>query len=52
MIPGVVLGVVTATMLVAFIGVAVWAWMPGRRDGFAQAAAMPLADDAEQGEPR
>lgn len=52
MIPGVVLGVVTATMLVAFIGVAVWAWLPGRREGFARAAALPLADDAQQGGPR
>ena len=44
---GMVLGIVTAVMLVAFAAIAVWAWLPGRRADFARAAALPLRDDAE-----
>lgn len=47
---GMMLGVVTVAMLVAFVGVVVWAWLPARRADFARAAALPLAD--EEGEPR
>jgi cbb3-type cytochrome oxidase subunit 3 len=44
---GTVLGIVTAVMLVAFAAIAVWAWLPGRRAGFARAAALPLRDESE-----
>ena len=50
MTAGVLLGVVTAAMLIAFAGIAVWAWLPARRADFAQAAALPLRDD--EGAPR
>ena len=48
---GMLLGVVTAAMLLAFAGVAVWAWLPARRVDFERAAALPLRDDKE-GTPR
>jgi cytochrome c oxidase cbb3-type subunit 4 len=47
MTAGVVLGVATAVLLVAFAAIAVWAWLPARRADFAQAAALPLGNDEE-----
>ncbi|HET7843309.1 MAG TPA: CcoQ/FixQ family Cbb3-type cytochrome c oxidase assembly chaperone [Xanthomonadales bacterium] len=45
MTSGVLLGVVTAAMLIAFAAIAVWAWLPARRADFARAAELPLKDD-------
>jgi cytochrome c oxidase cbb3-type subunit 4 len=40
---------VTVAGLVAFIGIAVWAWQRSRREAFDEAAALPLADEAGDG---
>ncbi|HSG90673.1 MAG TPA: cbb3-type cytochrome c oxidase subunit 3 [Pseudomonadales bacterium] len=37
-------GVMSAVILVTFIGLFVWTWM-GRRDRFSEAADLPFADD-------
>ena len=42
---GVALGIVTAIMLVTFVGIAVWAYRPGRKAEFDRAARLPLADE-------
>lgn len=39
-------GVMTVLALLLFIGVAVWAWSPARRERFAEAAQIPLRDEA------
>lgn len=39
-------GIVTAVLLTAFLGIAVWAWSGRNRTRFAQAAQLPLDDDA------
>ncbi len=38
-------GIITATLLLAFIGIGVWAWSPRNRAGFADAARLPLDED-------
>ncbi|NGY03190.1 cbb3-type cytochrome oxidase subunit 3 [Solimonas terrae] len=38
-------GLVTATLLLAFVAMAVWAWSPRSRVRFAEAARLPLEDD-------
>lgn len=48
MIPGVWSGVITAVLLVVFLGAAGWAWSRGRRGEFEQAARLPLEDDDPQ----
>ena len=48
MISGVVLGVVTAVMLVTFIGIAAWAYGPGRKHAFERAARLPFADEVDK----
>ena len=40
-------GIITATLLVVFIGGWLWAWSPRRRRAFDEAAMLPL-DDGEQ----
>ena len=40
---------VTGAGLVAFIGIAVWAWQRSRREAFDEAAALPFADEAGEG---
>jgi cytochrome c oxidase cbb3-type subunit 4 len=40
-------GIVTAFLLLAFLGVCAWAWMPARKADFDAAARLPLADDEE-----
>lgn len=40
-------GIVTAVLMVLFIGGWIWAWLPGRKDAFDAAARMPLNDDEE-----
>ena len=38
-------GIVTASLLAAFLGIAVWAWSGRNRARFAQAARLPIDDD-------
>jgi cytochrome c oxidase cbb3-type subunit 4 len=45
MISGVWSGVITAVLLVVFLGAAAWAWSGRRRGEFEQAARLPLEDD-------
>jgi cytochrome c oxidase cbb3-type subunit 4 len=42
-------GILTATLLVLFVGGWIWAWRPARKSEFDAAARLPLDDD---GEPR
>src|SRR5690606_22376133 len=47
--PAVISGIVTAVLLVLFIGGWIWAWSPARRTEFEQAAQLPLEEDSHQG---
>lgn len=38
-------GLITAALLLLFLGGIAWAWSPRRRAAFDAAARMPLADD-------
>lgn len=38
-------GIITAILLLLFIGVCIWAFSPGRKRAFDAAAKMPLSDD-------
>ncbi|KAF1690141.1 cbb3-type cytochrome oxidase subunit 3 [Pseudoxanthomonas koreensis] len=42
-------GIVTAALLVLFIGSWIWAWSPKRKQAFDEAARLPL-DDGEAGQ--
>ncbi len=42
-------GIVTAALLVLFIGGWIWAWSPKRKQAFDEAAKLPL-DDGKAGE--
>lgn len=44
-------GIVTAVLLVLFLGGSLWAWSPKRRAEFDAAARLPL-DDTHAAEPR
>ena len=44
---GTAMGVITAVLLVAFLGVVVWAYSKKRRRAFDEAARLPLQDDGE-----
>ena len=47
---GTLSGIVTAILIVLFLGVCVWAWSPRRRHEFEAAARTPLeTEDAERG---
>jgi cytochrome c oxidase cbb3-type subunit 4 len=43
---GVVRGIITLTLLLLFIGLAVWAWGKSRKDMFDELARLPLDDDS------
>jgi cytochrome c oxidase cbb3-type subunit 4 len=45
---GFVSGVLTAVLLLAFIGVVAWAWSSRRREQFEAAARLPLEEDKEE----
>ena len=45
-------GIVTAILLVSFLGGWAWAWSDRRRDDFDAAARLPLDEDASPREPR
>lgn len=40
-------GIVTAILLLCFIGGWIWAWSPKRKQDFDDAARLPLNDDEE-----
>lgn len=40
-----ILGLITAALLVIFLGAWVWAWRPERKQDFDAAAQLPLLDD-------
>ncbi|MCA1798834.1 MAG: cbb3-type cytochrome c oxidase subunit 3 [Xanthomonadaceae bacterium] len=40
-------GLMTALLLVIFIGIVIWAWMPARKKRFDEAARLPLDDEKE-----
>ncbi len=42
---GVIRGIGTLVLLVSFLGLCVWAWMPAQRSRFEEAANLPLMDD-------
>ena len=42
-------GIVTAALLVVFIGGWIWAWSPTRKRAFDEAARLPLDDDDAHG---
>jgi cytochrome c oxidase cbb3-type subunit IV len=42
-----VTGIVTAALMLLFIGGSIWVWRPERRSEFDAAASMPLAEDEE-----
>ncbi|MFK7955056.1 MAG: cbb3-type cytochrome oxidase subunit 3 [Lysobacterales bacterium] len=48
---GLLRGLITALLLVAFCGMVLWAYSKRRKDDFSEAAAMPLDDDNELDEP-
>jgi cytochrome c oxidase cbb3-type subunit 4 len=41
-------GIVTAVLLVLFVGGWIWAWSPKHKAEFDAAAQLPLADDEEK----
>jgi cytochrome c oxidase cbb3-type subunit IV len=41
----VISGILTAILLVVFIGIFFWAYAPRRKQRFAEAAALPLVED-------
>jgi cytochrome c oxidase cbb3-type subunit 4 len=45
---GTAMGVITAVLLVAYLGVIVWAYSNERRRAFDEAARLPLLDDGER----
>jgi cytochrome c oxidase cbb3-type subunit 4 len=44
---GIVMGVITAVLLVAFLGIVVWAYRKERKKAFDEAANYPLFDNEE-----
>jgi cytochrome c oxidase cbb3-type subunit 4 len=42
---GFVMGVVTAVLLVAYLGIVLWAWHRDRKELFEEAARYPLFDE-------
>jgi cytochrome c oxidase cbb3-type subunit 4 len=43
-------GIITAILLVVFIGAWIWAWRPARKASFNAAAQLPLQEDSETGD--
>ena len=43
---GAVSGVITAILLIAFIGIVIWAWSSKRKEQFEAMARMPLEADS------
>lgn len=45
---GIAMGVVTGILLVAFLGIVVWAWRKERKKAFDEAARYPLFDEGDR----
>jgi cytochrome c oxidase cbb3-type subunit IV len=43
-------GVMTVLALLLFVGVAIWAWSPARKQRFDEAAQIPLQDEDDAGD--
>jgi len=43
---GLVRGMITLSLLLLFVGLAIWAWSGRRKDLFEQMAQLPLDDDS------
>ena len=43
-----IMGILTAILLVLFLGIVAWAYSSRRRDDFATAARLPLAEDTRE----
>lgn len=41
---GTLRGIATLVLLIAFIGICIWAYSPGRKKNFEQASRLPFAD--------
>jgi len=41
-------GLITAFLLVLFVGASIWIWRPGTKPAMDAAAQMPLEDDKEE----
>ena len=39
------LGVITVLIMLSFIGIWIWAWLPHHREKFSELARMPLDED-------
>jgi|PlaIllAssembly_1097288.scaffolds.fasta_scaffold613333_2 cytochrome c oxidase cbb3-type subunit 4 len=42
---GIIRGIGTVILLLSFVGLCLWAWAPGQRRRFEEAAMLPLLDD-------
>ncbi len=51
MSPGTLSGIVTAVLMVVFIGVCIWAYSARRRPQFDAAARMPLEESEQESRP-
>ena len=45
---GIVMGVITAILLVAFLGIVVWAWSSARKKAFEEASRYPLFEEGDR----
>ena len=43
-----IMGILTAVLIVLFLGIVGWAYSGRRREAFADAARLPLAEDARE----
>jgi len=43
-----IMGILTAVLLVLFLGIVGWAYSSRRREDFADAARLPLVDDTQE----
>ena len=48
---GAVSGIVTAILILVFLGIVLWAWSARRRPRFDEAARMPLEEDQPERKP-
>jgi cytochrome c oxidase cbb3-type subunit 4 len=45
---GIVMGVITAVLLVAYLGIVVWAYRKERKEAFDEAARYPLFEEGDR----
>lgn len=48
--PGTISGIITAVLIIVFIGIVFWAYSRKRRKDFEEAARLPLEDEDHPGE--